>query len=564
MIIKKNIQRITLIYLIILFLVFTFFINSASALTANSSSYSVNMFGTGMATATPSSANYESTALSEAKATTRNAESGTYTTNLGFFENTSYHVTVSITSYSIYPKSAIQGSIIRLSISALNSQSVWAVLTLPDSTQETIALANNGNSYYTTNSVGVYTVTFYANNSQGNLASVIDTFEITSTIIPPVTPPSGGGGGTTTIIEKCTYIWDCTSWSICLEGKQQRECKNIGNCTGTEGKPIETRECSDALFDVVMKFKDVELTANKTLRFGIDLIEQEGIDKIDVQIKYSIIDSNNTEIFSQIETRAIQGNLTYEKEISEIKLKDGEYTLRVDIIYGNQQRAFAEQKFEVKKGELGAPVKEGFNYNFLILSMGLIFLLIILIIFILIKKRKIKAGKLKTHREYKSKIKRNLKKIKSKTFLIILAGFMLVGVLFIGGNSMTGFIVGSASVVNNNWNIFEFVLIIGILGLLVFTYRKKIVEKIEIKKRNNYPKNSLKGLIKKKVYTEQGDCIGKVDEIFLGENKIHSLRIKLEKKQKFKVKGIVVKYKDVKSIGHIVIVDGKILEKLNI
>ena len=556
---KINILIVTAYLISIIFL-----IQSASALTANSSNYSVGIFGTGIATAIPSSTNYESIILSDVQGTTRNAESETYTTNIGFFEDTSYYVTVSITSYEIYPKSAVQGSIIRLSISALNSQSVWAVLTLPDSTQETIALANNGNSYYTTNSVGVYTVTFYANNSQGNLASVIDTFEITSTIIPPVTPPSGGGGGTTTIIEKCTYIWDCTSWSICLEGKQQRECKNIGNCTGTEGKPIETRECSDALFDVVMKFKDVELTANKTLRFGIDLIEQEGIDKIDVQIKYSIIDSNNTEIFSQIETRAIQGNLTYEKEISEIKLKDGEYTLRVDIIYGNQQRAFAEQKFEVKKGELGAPVKEGFNYNFLIIFAGLIFLLIILVIFILIKKRKKKAGKLKTHREYKSKIKRNLKKIKSKTFLIILAGFMLVGVLFIGGNSMTGFVVGSASVVNNNWNIFGFVLIIGMFGLLIFIYGKKIVEKIEIKRMNKHPKNSLKGLIKKKVYLENGDYIGKVDEILLGEGRVNSLKIKLNKKKKFKVKGITVKYKNVKSVGHIVLVDGKILEKLNI
>jgi len=196
--------------------------------------------------------------------------------------------------------------------------------------------------------------------------------------------------------------------------------------------------------------------------------------------------------------------------------------------------------------------------------VGLIFLLIILIIFILIKKRKKKAGKLKTHREYKCKIKRNLKRIKSKTFLIILAGFMLVGVLFIGGNNITGFVVGSASTVSNNWNLFGFVLIVGMLGLLVFVYRKKIIEKIEIKRINKHPKNSLKRLIKKKVYTEQGDSIGKVEEILLGENKIHSLRIKLEKKQKFKVKGIVVKYKDVKNIGHIVIVNEKILEKLNI
>ena len=139
---------------------------------------------------------------------------------------------------------------------------------------------------------------------------------------------------------------------------------------------------------------------------------------------------------------------------------------------------------------------------------------------------------------------------------------MLAGLLFIRGNSMTGFVIGSASVVGNNWNILVFVLIIGMLGLLVFVYRKKIIEKIETKRMNKHSKDSLRGLIKKKVYTEEGKYLGKVDEVILGKNKIDSLRIKLEKRQK--VKGIVVKYQDVKSIGHIVIVDGEILEKLNI
>ncbi|MFH1585490.1 MAG: PRC-barrel domain-containing protein [archaeon] len=68
----------------------------------------------------------------------------------------------------------------------------------------------------------------------------------------------------------------------------------------------------------------------------------------------------------------------------------------------------------------------------------------------------------------------------------------------------------------------------------------------------------------KKVYLENGDYIGKVKDALLRENKIDSLKIELDKKQRFKVKGVIVKYKEVKSIGHIVIVDNKILEKLNI
>jgi len=67
---------------------------------------------------------------------------------------------------------------------------------------------------------------------------------------------------------------------------------------------------------------------------------------------------------------------------------------------------------------------------------------------------------------------------------------------------------------------------------------------------------------KKKVYTDEGDYIGKVQEAILGKNKIDSLRIKLNKKLKKKVKGIVVKYKDVRNVGHVVIVDEKIIEKI--
>ena len=198
---------------------------------------------------------------------------------------------------------------------------------------------------------------------------------------------------------------------------------------------------------------------------------------------------------------------------------------------------------------------------------GIFLVLLVLILIKFFKKFRItrrKTGKTKTHKEYRDKIKQNLKKIRGKTFLMILIGFMLIGVLFIWGNSITGFAVRSASAVSHNWGVFGFILIIGMLGFLIFIYRKRIIEKIEIKRMNKNPKNGIKGLIKKKVYCVEGNYIGKVDEVLLGENKIESLRIRLNKKQKFKIKGIIIKYKNVKSVGHIVIVDNQILEKLNI
>jgi hypothetical protein len=117
----------------------------------------------------------------------------------------------------------------------------------------------------------------------------------------------------------------------------------------------------------------------------VDLTEKMGVEKIDVHIKYSIINEENYEIFSQIETKAIKKSLFYEKEIKEIALVDGEYILRVDILYGNLQRAFAEQKIVIQKGELVIfPEEKIFIDKFIIISAGLI-LVVVLIVLILIK-----------------------------------------------------------------------------------------------------------------------------------------------------------------------------------
>lgn len=601
MIIKKKLVLISLILFITILSIQNVFAHKA-----NSSSYSVDMFGTGMATATPSSVNYNSTILSESKGTTRNAESDSYTVNVGFFNDTTPYQTVSITSYSISPASVVVGSTISLYISASYYQSLWAKITSPNSQEQILSLINGQTVDYVPSPsvVGTYEVIFYANSSTGAITSVVDYFELTA---QPITPPSGGGGrdgSTITIIEKCTYNWDCTPWGVCSDGKQIRECKNIGTCNGTESKPIEEMNCSESLFDIFLRLKNIELTGNKTLKFMINLTEQMGIEKIDTHIKYSIIDNEGYEIFSQIETKAIQKSLFYEKEIDEIKLGDGEYTLRVDIIYGNLQRAFAEQKFEIKNGKLGyLSSEEGMTDNLLIFTGGLIFLiiLIILIIFIAIKliidkgkeirvliakgKEDVKRRRIENSKEkyellkklYKSKYEGNvliytkikdyydtiIKTIKNNPLLSTIALLSLFIILATFNKDITGLIISDSIIKNRSWNLFGFIFWIGVLGLLIFINRKNIIEMIEHKNRDKYSKRSIGGLMKRKVYTEEGEYVGKIEGVILGKNKIESLKIRLDKRKKIRVKGIIVKYKNVKSAGHIVIVDNKILEHLN-
>jgi len=604
--------------ILLISLVLILFIQPIFALTAESNDYSVARFGTGIQATNLSSSDLEARTISTTNPSTRGAESNDYTTNIGFWSNTTYYVGVSISSYSIYPTSAVQGSIIRFSISALNSESVWAVLTLPSGSQETIALTNNANTDYTANLAGEYSVTFYANSSSGALASVVDTFEITSSTIP--TTPTTGRGGSTTIIEKtCNYNWDCTSWSICSDKKQTRKCNNIGTCNGTENKSIETRDCSDALFDVSLKFKDLTLTKNETLRFSVDLTETKGVEKIDVNIKYSILNFNNTEIFSQIETKAIKGNLSFEKEIHEIKFKDGVYILRIDIIYGNLQRAFAEERFNVKNGEI--KITESLlaiqkTNIFILIGMGaLVVLIILFILYSLIKFNKILRGiskkvrgknflekelkkgekfielgktkearstyerlkrvyntDKKTYKEMYPRIIKFYNHILNSKELRAFAGLSGLAILIIYLMKINRFegINGTGRIIQNlipqDLGIILIPLIIIVPMLLIILRKKviliykKIIKFLSKTLDKEHPSNSIKGLVNKKVYSESGHYIGKIKEIILEENKINSLKIKIDKKHKFKSKGITINYNQVKGAGKVIIISEKVLE----
>ena len=564
-------RKATKLSMSVIFLVSTLFlIHSVSAITANSSNYSVNLFGNGLATGTSSSENYNSTFLSEAKGTTRNAESSSYNVNVGFFEDTSYYRTVSITSYSISPSSAVVGSTISLYISALNEESVWAKITSPNSQQQTIILTNNEFITYSPPSiVGTYQVIFYANSSTGAIASVVDSFELTAqTTTSSSSSSSGGGGGTTTIIEKCTYLWDCTPWGVCADGKQKRICANTGTCNGIESKPIEEMQCSEALFDIGLKLKDIKLTENRTLKFNIDLTEKIGVEKIDVYIKYSIINKENYDIFSQIETKAIENSLFYEKEIEEIRLVDGEYTLRVEILYGYQQRAFAEQKLKIINGKIESiqfspeiekvsifdNVKNILNKSYILIALiALIGTYYSLFIF---RKNSYKKG-------YGGFMKSKIKYISIFTALLFFGIFVFMFGL-IGNLNLTGKVIFDlASKENGLFVLFMFIIVI--LGWLIWKYKRKIkelTEKTGGRFTKKSPSNSIKGLINKKIYSSDGILVGEVNDVILGENKIDSLKIKLNKK-KNGVKGIVIDYKSVKSVGQIVIIDKEVLEKID-
>jgi len=384
----------------------------------------------------------------------------------------------------------------------------------------------------------------------------------------PVSPPSGGGAA-------CYYDWQCTNWfpSICPEsGTQERICMNKGTCKGTEGIPNQTQKCEylglkEPLFDIYLSLEDKykKICSGSKIKANIKLENYAKVELLDAFMTYWVIDENNKLIAELKDTRAVEKETSFNIELKIPELTpQGTYRLYAQITYSGNKTAVTGESFEVlSKDECGFFSTKKFKWNYAIYSgIALVGLFVILFLIKIIRKGfKHKIERVRSHSDYRMKIKENLRKIRGRYYLLIVLGIALLSILFISEDKMTGFVINGSNNIKNNMGVVAVVLIIMVFGLSTFIYRKKIFEFIENKKKR-HPNNRLKGLINKKVYTDNGDYIGKIKDILLAENKIDNLKIKFDRKHKFK--GIIINYKNVKSVKEIVIIDSKILEKLSI
>ncbi len=500
-------NKINFLILFVTLLIFN--LQFYSALVASSDSYSTNLFGEGLTVAyNVSSPTYEAQTVSLPSSGARGTESLNYTVNIGYFENTSYFKSVSISSYSISPRVTTVGSTVSLSILANNPQSVWAKITSPNGQDQILTLINNRSVNYlpSPSVVGDYEVTFYANNSMGSVASIVDHFELTSIPVLETSSPSSSGGPSTTI-EKCNYNWDCTSWGLCSEGKQKRQCKNMGTCDGNESKPLEEMNCSQALFDISVKLNKLVVSNNENLTFNINLTEKMGAGKFDVLIKYSIINGSNEEIFSQVETKAIERSLNYEKALSDLNLKCGDYDFRIEVLYGNLQRATAGQNFEIVDG-------------------------------CVLSSSDSSSPKLMT----------------GEKLMSVLPNILVVGIAL-----LLLWIFLFVFLMNPHRNNYRIALWSRIKKFIQSEYcrLKTKNSKNSIKPNKHFKEIFVSEIIKKKVFSSEGIELGKVKEIYFDNKKhrIEGLLIKINSKliKKIKIKRIMVKYNLISSIKEIIL-----------
>ena len=96
-----------------------------------------------------------------------------------------------------------------------------------------------------------------------------------------------------------------------------------------------------------------------------------------------------------------------------------------------------------------------------------------------------------------------------------------------------------------------FLIVLVLVGLVTKMLRKTRVRDI----------SRLSNVIGLKVYTSEGIELGVVREIVVSGHKVDSLFIKLLKKYRRNIKGIIVSYKQVESIKDVVIVEHRVLER---
>ncbi|MEN9626480.1 MAG: hypothetical protein RL557_808, partial [archaeon] len=155
------------------------------------------------------------------------------------------------------------------------------------------------------------------------------------------TPSSIGGGGS----GGCNYQWSCTKWNDCLpNGKQKRDCVNIGSCPNRYKIPEKEKQCTyvspsadEALFDVIVSPLDKEIfSKNREVSFRIRLIKFGAAEQLSpVRIIYTIHDDKA--IFkTEQEELDVQKEVSFIKTIAVPALPAGVYQFDVVVQYDNK------------------------------------------------------------------------------------------------------------------------------------------------------------------------------------------------------------------------------------
>ena len=551
---------------VILFLALFLAVSFVSAQSVESDSYNVGRIMIG----TPGfNAGGDYTAFFAATATqpmTRGGLSDSFTVNLGFFDNTTYVNTISIQSFAISPSSGLVGASISLFISALNAESVWARIVHPGGTETIVNLLNNDYVSFSSSIAGQHSVIFYANNTEGSIATASSSFTLSEEQTSP--PPSGSSPSVSLgspppqpqdepepITEDCS--WSCSSWSVCTDGMMTRTCEVSGVC---EELPSEEIVCEDGLFDIKLNLKGISLEEGR-LKFDLELDEIISSGEFDFYIKYSVI-LDGEEVFSLVEHGSMSDSLSLQGILNDYYFEDGEYTLMIEAVYGNLQNVSVQQPFVVKDREIvvvDEMISESSFYLYNIISMQDFIFIAISIIVILVAGFLYHVASEKKHRDgSKFEFLFIFFTIASIAIVSYLLGWALFFIRVIEKSTIMIHGLVSGQIVLD-WIIIASPLVVFVVLLLLRRRIRRVWWKVKAVFKKHHPTRSIKDLDDMRVFTSTGNYLGKINEIIILKGRIYSLKVKSRRRRK-KSKDLEILWKDVNSCGDVVIVDAKSLK----
>lgn len=183
----------------------------------------------------------------------------------------------------------------------------------------------------------------------------------------------------------CTYKWDCTEWSKCVNRKQTRTCVNIGTCPGTYRKPAEETNCMPKLpaqlFDITLRLEDDTISDSKELTAWVSF-ESFGTEPTPADLTYIILDESGNEVYSEIGDVIVYTEEFVIKKFDKLDLEFGKYTLDLLIEYADVTEEF-KQDFEVKEQKIDE----------VYYAVG--FIALVVIFFVLMKKKEEKKSRRK-------------------------------------------------------------------------------------------------------------------------------------------------------------------------
>ena len=271
-------------------------------------------------------------------------------------------------------------------------------------------------------------------------------------------------------------------------------------------------------------------------------------ESVDIQIWLS--DENETNLKSIVDNFSINKEGLIERNV-EMQLPENLGGGLYSLYFAFSSDASNFIKKPVVLGVTGRAVLDSEKGKFWVY---ILFLLIIGVAIFFIWRRSDKADKTDSNKVPKHhwllrKKDERIKNVNSKKMIGIVILFALPLMFILGmSNNLTGFAINNSGSINKS-----------ILSATIFFFAASATLLILQKRKSpelfagKYP--YLTNLSNKQVYTKEGEALGNIEDITIGDCKIENIRISFnhKNKKKFHKKGILIRYKLISKIGEIVI-----------